>query len=203
MPGKRSAAAASLGVPAQDKRRPEPEKQAAAAAVEISKLVDIITSKFDSIQNAPPLTLKDGALIPLFDQAEFIPKTKDGRPYKCSCSVFALNIIDILSPSVPICSRQVEELKCMFFPDGQPPSVDNQHEICVEVTKKDMVMQQAWGSFRQISPIEMTVAMLRACVRDVESPVDHSAEWEKCLRSIPMSFKFCENSEETFMHSVA
>ena len=127
---------------------------------------------------------------------------KDGRPYKCSCSVFALNIIDILSPSVPICSRQVEEIKCMLFLDGQPPSVDNQHEMCVEVAKKDLVMQQAWGSLRQISPIEMTVAMLRACVRDVESPVDHSAEWEKCLRSIPMSFKFCENSEATFMHSV-
>ena len=126
---------------------------------------------------------------------------RDGRPYKCSCSVFALNVTYLLAPHVPLCSRQVEELKTMYYPDESPPSVDGQQEVCVEIKKKDMKLQAEWGNLRLVSPIDNIVAMLRACVRDIKNDT-HCEVWRRCLRALPMTFMFFEDTEAAFMHSV-
>jgi hypothetical protein len=59
-------------------------------AVELHRLVNIITDMWSGIHQAPTLTVKQGASLPYFDQKEFHKKMQDDRSYKCACSAFAL-----------------------------------------------------------------------------------------------------------------
>ena len=178
-----------------------PAAEALGVVVELGNLITKITGCWGDIQQARTTT--QGASLPPFDQRSFSKMMSENRVYKCTCSIFAINLIDIITPDVPVCSRQVEELKRMYFPgNGQPPDIDNLPEFCVEVTKKDMVLEKARGCLRQVSPIETTLAMLRACCRDLDQGTDQES-WYNCLLGVPMTFKFFESTEAAFMHSVA
>ena len=173
-----------------------------AVATEIDRHVETIAQMWCGIQQHGPLSVQDGAALASFSLAEFRSRINDGRAYKCCCPIFMLNLAVDPTPDVPVCSRQVTELVNHFF--ATAPNLDNLPEITVEAPPVTSSLDAIWGTVRQVSPIETTIAFLQACARDIKQSKDLNVleQWRKALLAVQMTFKTFEDKTATFMHSV-
>ena len=170
---------------------PRLDDTASTGTSALCQLMETINGRWGDLAAMPTLSSAEGASIPPFGQTEFLIKMKGSRSYRCTCTLFATNVVDVLVPDVPVCYRQVDELQGMYFQDDSPPNLDFLPELCVEVPKKDLTLQKVWGTLRLVSPIELVLAMLTACVRDIQADM-YLKEWRNCLRAVPMVFQLCE-----------
>ena len=161
-----------------------------------------ITRAFDGIEAAQTLSIKDGASIALFSQKELTARVAEGRVYKCCCSLFICNLYHNPNPEVPIVGRQVKELIEFHFPTA--PDLDQLPEIWVNAPGKKFDLEPVWGTLSQVSPYEMTLAILGACYRDLTTSRDQALHnrWRKVLLAVPIHFKHFEDPEAAFMHGV-
>ena len=173
-----------------------------AKASEIDRHVETIAQQWGGIQQHNPISIKDGASLASFNLAEFRSRISEGRAYKCCCSIFILNLAAEPSPDVPICSRQVAEIVDHFF--ARAPDLDSLPEITVEAPPVTSSLETIWGTVRQVSPIETTIAFLQACARDVKENKDLNAleQWRKALLSVQMTFKKFDDKTAAFMHGI-
>lgn len=172
-------------------------------SLELHKYLTKIEEAWPGIQDKPTLAITDGAPLCAFKQTDFQARMADGRPHKCCCSLFVLNLMSVGKNQPPLCSRKVDELVAMLYPCA--PVIDEVPAMTVRVkTKNADVLQLHWGTLELVSPLEPLVALLRACYRDVtnDSSPDVLDAWERALRAIQMGFFHFDDEEQAFLHGV-
>ena len=111
------------------------ERVNAATTSTFEQHLAAITTHFEGIEAAETLTIREGASMAAFSARELFARVREGRAYKCCCSIFILNLYHNPNPEVPIVTRQVQELIAMFFPSA--PDLDNLPEITVNAPGKN------------------------------------------------------------------
>ena len=163
-----------------------------------------ILRTFDGIERDSTLPVKDGASMAPFSASTMYARMQEGQAYKCCCSIFILNLYQNPNPEVPIVARQVRELMLMFF--STAPDLDSLPEITVNAPSQKIESDKIiWGTLPQVSPYEMTIALIGACYRDLTNSRDTELHnrWYRVLLAVPMVFKHFADTEAAFMHGVS
>ena len=137
----------------------------------------------------------------VFDAAEAKIALQGGKAYRAACNLFALDLTANATPGVPLDEARVRRWGQTIFANG-PSHLKDMVVVGVPAADYDFAGHQ--GSWRQVSPEELTHSLIFRLQERLEDPGTGEAEllkWKEVLLSLPVMFVVLDGEDAVYWES--